>query len=81
MAYTFVSNLVVSSTQGALSALYSFMITTLGWTPVASGVSGVAEGFVARSSGVSGDRLILLKFGASIAAQSAVSVFACTAFA
>jgi hypothetical protein len=36
---------------------------------------------VARSSGISGDRLILLKFGASIAGQSAISVFACTAFA
>ncbi|HXH10793.1 MAG TPA: hypothetical protein VNP04_13655 [Alphaproteobacteria bacterium] len=76
----FVSSLSVSSNQGLLSALYSFVVTTLSWTPVASGVSGVAEGFVARSSGTSGDRLIIVKFGGSVANQSGISVFACTAF-
>lgn len=77
----FVSSLLVSGNNEILSALQSFVVTTLSWTLIATGVSGTAENFVARSSGVSGDRQIMLKFGVSIAQSPALSVFACVSFA
>jgi len=73
----------VSSISHVLSTLQSFLVSTLGWTLLDTAVSGLAENFVVRSSGTSGDRLICLKFGASLATQttSGLSCFACVSFA
>jgi len=73
----------VSSTSALLSLLQSYLVSTLGWTLIDTNVSGLAENFVVRSSGTSGNRLICLKFGASTAAQttSGLSCFACVSFA
>jgi hypothetical protein len=77
------SRVVVSSVSHFLSTLQSFLVSTLGWSLLDTGVSGLAENFVVRSSGTSGDRLICLKFGASTASQvaSSLSCFACVSFA
>jgi hypothetical protein len=76
-------NQPVSSVSHFLSTLQSFLVSTLGWTLIDTGVSGLAENFVVRSSGTSGDRLICLKFGASAVGQvtSGLSCFACVSFA
>src|SRR5262245_1673915 len=73
----------VSSVSNFLSVLQGFLVSTLGWTLLDTGVSGLAENFVVRSSGISGNRLICLKFGASTASQvaSSLSCFACVSFA
>ncbi|HXH10794.1 MAG TPA: hypothetical protein VNP04_13660 [Alphaproteobacteria bacterium] len=73
----------VSSVSHFLDTLRSFMVSTLSWTLIDTGMSGLAENFVVRSSGVSGDRQIVLKFGASTANQtgSSLSCFACVSFA
>lgn len=76
----FISAVITSGITVFLSTLQSFLVSTVGWTLVGTGVSGLSENFVVRSSGVSGDRLIYLKFGASIATQSGISVFACVSF-
>ena len=75
------SSLVVSSASALLTQLQAFLVSTLAWTLLDTGVSGIAENFVVRSSGVSGDRQICLKFGVSIADQVALSCFACVSFA
>ncbi|HXH10795.1 MAG TPA: hypothetical protein VNP04_13665 [Alphaproteobacteria bacterium] len=74
-------NVEVSSTSAMLAALQSFIVTTCSWTLIDTGVSGISENFVVRSSGASGDRIIVAKFGVSTATEAYVSVFACVSFA
>jgi len=70
-----------SSTSAFLSGLRSFLVSTVGWTLLDTNVSGLAENFVVRSSGASGDRLICAKFGISGANDANLSCFACVSFA
>jgi hypothetical protein len=76
------TRLAVSSISHFLSTLQSFLVSTLGWTLLDTGVSGLSANFVVKSSGVSGDRQICLKFGASTASQAAssLSCFTCVSF-
>lgn len=76
----FISSVNISGINVFLSTLQSFLVSTVGWTLVDTAVSGLPENFVVRSSGLSGDRLIYLKFGASSLNQSGISVFACVSF-
>jgi len=77
----FVSSLSVSSTSSLLSSLKSFLVSTCAWTLIDTGVSGLAENFVVKSPGASGDRNIYLKFGASSAELSGISCWAADGFA
>jgi hypothetical protein len=81
-AVTSRSRVVVSSVSHFLSTLQGFLVSTIGWTLLDTGVSGLSENFVVRSSGTSGDRQICLKFGASTVGQvaSSLSCFACVSF-
>lgn len=76
----FISGISLSGITMFLSTLQSFMVSTIGWTLIDTGVSGLSENFVVRSSGISGDRIICLKFGASTINESGISVFACKGF-